>query len=285
MTHGAGLNANAPPRDVAPEDVASEQPPLTLARGALHEFYARGEADSPSLSALALILGRQSGPGKPMLWVRHEALARQAGEPHPSGLTELGLDPAELILFRAPDPLAALQAGLEGARCAALGAVILEMWGDTRAYDLTASRRLALAAKASRVLVLLARVAATALPSAAESRWQVAGAPSESVAFGGSHDARAGPAPGLLLGPLLGPQAPCFEITLLRARQAEAGLRYHLRWNRDVRRLDVRSLSGTDSLPEDQHAHAPLSGAVVSLPFGQPRPSRPLPLPPARRAG
>lgn len=232
---------------------------MPLARGALHEFYTGTHADGASLSALVMMLALEEREGA-ALWVRHDEHDREAGVPHPAGLAELGLDPARILFLRVPDPASALQAGLEGARYASLGAVVIELWGAVKAYDLTASRRLALAAGTSGTRVLLARMASTPHPSAAETRWQVRAAPSR---------ARAANAPG----------NPAFEMTLMRARNGREGLRYPVEWDRDARKL-VSSppfvAAGAPARP------APLSGAVVPVSFD--RPGAP-PACPRRQAG
>ena len=61
---------------------------------------------------------------------------------------------ANLIHVEARDARDALWAMEEGLRCAALSAVIGELWGDPRALDFTATRRLAVAAERSRRAVL-----------------------------------------------------------------------------------------------------------------------------------
>jgi protein ImuA len=75
----------------------------------------------------------------------------------------------------------------EGLRCRALACVIAELTGEGAEADLTATRRLSLAARegmSARVsgLGLLIRHRATpnssAMPSAAATRWSIAGAPS-----------------------------------------------------------------------------------------------------------
>jgi protein ImuA len=193
--------------------------------------------------------------------------------PHPAGLAELGFDPAHLLLIRARDAPSALQAGLEGARCAALGAVIIELRGETRAYDLTASRRLALAARASGVRVFMVRSAATPMPSAAETRWLARAAPSRALA------ARA---PGNRA-----PGHPAFHLVLLRARNGQEGLQHHLEWNRDAQRLES-GLSASADAPAacqpDGGASAPLSRRVVAVPVHRPDTARDE-APPHRRAG
>jgi protein ImuA len=57
--------------------------------------------------------------------------------------------------------------------------VIGEVWGDPRALDFTATRRLAVAAERSGVPAWLVRLGGTANLSGARMRWRVASAPSE----------------------------------------------------------------------------------------------------------
>ncbi len=90
-----------------------------------------------------------------------------------SGFAELGLNPRLLVSVRAADAEAALRTAADALACDAVGAVVLELWGETRQFDLVASRKLTLAAQASGVTALLLRIAATPSPSTAETRWIV----------------------------------------------------------------------------------------------------------------
>jgi len=219
----------------------------SLAEDGLHEFFAAQETDGAVLGPLALMLAQQAKTSA-RLWVRHEAQTREVGMPFPIGLAELGLDPAQMLFFRAPDVTSALQAGLEGARCSGLGAVIIELRGEAKAYDLVASRRLALAARESGVSVMMARTGAAPTPSAAQTRWQVRALPSRALA------AKA-------------PGPPAFEMTLLRARNGQEGLRYCVEWDRDARQFIPRFVASGDSIVQS----APLSGAVVPVSCDRPR--------------
>jgi protein ImuA len=236
--------------DNEPRDQARASRGFSLARGALHEFYAAAQADASSLSALAMRLG-EAGRAQARLWVRHAVQDREMGALHPPGLADLGLDPACMLLVRARDAPSALQAGLEGARCAALGAVIVEIWGAARAYDLTASRRLALAARASGVPVFLLRIGAKPVASAAETRWLARATPSRALA------ARA-------------PGHPTLHLALLRARNGQEGSHHHLEWNRDAHGFEIRAPGsrepGHGSDPAGRPA-APVSGVVVPVSF------------------
>src|SRR3546814_12065708 len=111
------------------------------------------------------------------------------------------------ILGRAPDDVSLLRCAADAARCAGLGVVIAECWGHPRVLDLTATRRLTLAAEKSGVTILLLRMDAEPMPRAADTRWQVRAAPSQAL------EANA-------------PGHAALEIELLRRRAGPAGMRW-----------------------------------------------------------
>lgn len=240
--------------------------PLGLAAHALHEFYAAAGMDGAGLTGAALAMA-QSLKGGATLWVRHAVFDRETGAPYFPGLAEFGVDPARLILFSAWDAASVLQAGLEGARCAGLGAVVIELWGEARAYDLTASRRLAAAARESGKPVILTRMAAEPRPSTAETRWRFSTLASRAL------EANA-------------PGNPAFELNLLRARDGRQGLRLHLEWDRNARCFKPLAV-GASRLAGSGEAGglpAPLSRAVVQVPADRADAADAGP-PPFRRAG
>ena len=97
----------------------------------------------------------------------------ESGRVHPPGLAT-----SNLIHVEARDARDALWAMEEGLRCAALSAVIGEVWGDPRALDFTATRRLAVASERSGVAAFLIRLGGHANLSGARMRWRIASAPS-----------------------------------------------------------------------------------------------------------
>jgi protein ImuA len=204
-----------------------------LVRAALHEVYAGANPDAASAAAFALLLAWRAGRGRPIFWVREEASARIDGKPYGHGLAELGIPPNALILVNAPNSIAALRAGADIMRCSAVSAVIIEPIGKAPALDLTASRRLALAAGQTGVMTLVLRTGAEPVPSAAHTRWQVASAPSTPL-------------------PANAPGHPIFDVTLLRHRGGIAGIEARLEWNRDRQSFD----------------QAPLPGGVPAVAFG-----------------
>lgn len=224
-----------------------------LARAALHEVYAAEVADLAAATGFALGIALRAGhtegeaPERPILWARQDFVDAEAGRLHAPGLNELGLDPSRLLLVRARDGEGVLRAGAEAARCSALGAVLIEPWGEPRPFDLTASRRLALAAEGAGVPVLLLRVAAAEAPSAARTRWQVRALASRAL------EANA-------------PGAPAFAVRLLRQRGGAAEREWRVEWDRDRRSFEERSIfDRSDRLaPRTDHA-APLSRPLVPL--------------------
>lgn len=184
-----------------------------IARGRLHELFAADPIDQPCVTGFALMLSMRLGDG-PLLWLRQDGGVRQGGGLHAPGLVELGCDPARIIEVQVPDETALLQAAGDAVRCQQLAAVLVEPWKAARAFDLTASRRLSVAAEKTGVTLFLLRSAADPAPSAAHTRWQVRAVPSTALAAGA-------PGPGAI------------EIRLIRHRGGLAEFRQRLEWDRD----------------------------------------------------
>lgn len=219
-----------------------------LALGRLHEIFAEAD-EAGSCAGFAALVSLRAGKvrgerGAPLLWLRTEAAQKQAGRLHATGLGELGLDPAALLLALVPDEPALLHAAAEATRCAGLGVLLVECWGPMRAFDLTASRRLMLAAESSGVTVLVLGILTPLQfqPSAADTRWRVAAAPSTALEV----DA---------------PGAPMFDLELLRRRAGPPAGPWRVEWNRDrssfQEPIDVRP------------ARTPLSRPVLPLVAGR----------------
>jgi protein ImuA len=115
----------------------------------------------------------QVAADKPLLWVQERMAILESGRVHPPGL------PAQdFIHVEARDARDALWAMEEGVRCSCLSAVIGELWGDPRALDFTATRRLAVASERSGTPCWLVRLGGHANLSGARMRWRIASAPS-----------------------------------------------------------------------------------------------------------
>lgn len=211
-----------------------------LAYGRVHEIYAAEAADAGAASgfvaALTAGMGQERGS---VLWLRSRHAVQLNGHFQANGWAELGGAPGDGLLGIVPDTMTLLRTAADALRCPAVGVVVVEGWGTMREFNLTASRRLALAAERSGVPLLLLRLDAMPVPSAAQTRWQVAAAPSHALP---------GQAPG----------RPTFDISLLRQKSGPCGLAWQVEWNRDQRKF----------------RDATLSGAVVSVPANRPSSDR-----------
>ena len=214
-----------------------------LARGVLHEILGMGgdEEDGALAAAFAAgILGRltRTGDGT-VLW----CLPRP--DLYGPSLAAHGLDPARLVLVRAPRDAEILWAMEEGLRAPGIAAVI----GEVGSLPTVASRRLQLAAERSRVTAFLLRrwrdgaqaARERALPNAAVTRWRITALPSQ-------------PLPGE---PGVG--RPRWRVELLRCRGGEPAC-----W-------EVEEANAT--------GHVSLAAALAD------RPSAPVPAERFRRAG
>ena len=150
---------------------------------AIHEVFCRGRQGAAATGFVTGLAGRVTAR-RPLLWVRQDFSEIETGALSMSGLAELGLDPRRVVMVRAADVETALRTSADALACDALGAVVLEVWGETRQFDLVASRKLTLAAQASGVTGLMLRMAAQPLPSTAETRWMVRAAHSPPAARG-----------------------------------------------------------------------------------------------------
>lgn len=202
-----------------------------LATGVLHDLYASAPADAVAVSAFGLGMALRAAGGRPIVWGLHEMMVQEAGRPHGPGLHEMGLSPRDLLLVRTRDVQTLLAVGEEALRSPAVGAVLLSAWGEAKAFSLTASRRLALAAETGGATLFLARAGALPCPSAAETRWSVASCASDPLE---------GEAPG----------RPSFSVTLLRRRGGGATGTWIMEWDREQRTF---------------RSPAPLSGGLVPL--------------------
>jgi protein ImuA len=143
-----------------------------FARGAVHEIFAEGRQSAAATGFVAGLVRRLCAR-RPLLWVRQDFAELESGALSMSGFRELGLDPRLVVSVRAPDVESALRTTADALACDALGAVVMEIWGETQKFDLVASRKLTLAARMSGVTGLLLRPAAVPAPSSAETRWIV----------------------------------------------------------------------------------------------------------------
>jgi protein ImuA len=147
--------------------------------------------------------------GGQVLWIATE---QESNLVWPPGLVPFGLTPENLILARAARWPEALWAMEEALRCPALGAAVL-MAGAGQGLDLTATRRLHLAAEAGGVFGLLLRPDGATGASVARTRWHIA--------------------------PLSAAGAPRWRLTLLRQRGGAPAGPWDVAFNAATNRLHL----------------------------------------------
>ncbi len=184
-----------------------------LAGDALHEIVPAKPQDGAAAMGFALALAARFLSQRPAsaLIVSEGFADQELGALHGPGLVAHGLILSRLVFVRAPDAALAFWAMEEALKCGAPAAVVGEIW-NLKGYSLAASRRLLLAARKGKVPALLVLASAYGqaerLSSAAETRFEIAAAPSART------PATAGP-------DLPGPFA-C-GARLIKARLARAG--------------------------------------------------------------
>jgi len=186
---------------------------------ALHELSA-APVHLGAAAGFALALAARSPKAQHVLWIATDFGMLETGALYGPGLDLLGLDTTRLLVARVARPVDALFAMEEALKCHALSTVVAEVSGE---IDLTATRRLSLAAREGGALGLLLRHKPSCDPSAARTRWDVSGAPSVPDELGG-----------------LGRTA--FRLSLLRNRRGPCGT-WTLTWDHHERVFAALSVS------------------------------------------
>ena len=213
-----------------------------LAGDGLHEIAPASPADGAAAMGFALALAARfmARRGGVALILAEDFAFGEMGALYGPGLVAHGLTLSRLVFVRAPAAAALFQAMEEAARSGAPAVVVGEAW-NLKGYDLAASRRLLLAARAGATPALLVAAsafgAAEKLSSAAETRFEIAAAPSAPLPSAG--DGR--PLPG----------APAFAVRLVKARltgaQGPPGLDatkvFPLTWRSVEQRFDDPAVS------------------------------------------
>jgi protein ImuA len=187
-----------------------------LLRGAMHEVFALETRQSAAATGFVAGIAERLSNHRPLLWVQQDFAETEVGALSMSGFAELGLDPRRLVLVSVPNAETGLKVAADALACDALGAVILELWGGAKTFDLVASRRLTLAARSSGVPCVMLSTSSEPVISTAETRWIVRARRSppgpDWVAWG----------------------APVLDVELVRNRHGQTG-RWIMEWDCDER--------------------------------------------------
>ncbi len=258
-----------------------------LPTAALTEIHGLETRDGGAVGGFVLALaGRfmaaQKGSAPALLlWIGTTEIFRETGFPYAGGLWEtFGIAPDELLFCEAGKLIDALWIAEEAARLATPAAVVLEIGGNPRGLDLTATRRLHARARDSGRPLFLLRQGAVAEPTAAPLRLVVEPAPSALRETAG--------------GPLAGSVGrSAFTVAIDKNSHGRGSQgrprQFELEWNPDERIFEERR--GRESRPENplpvvslsRHGqdHAAPPGEVLAfrpgagLPAAGDQPSRP----------
>lgn len=199
--------------------------PNGFAAASLHAFVATTARDGGALAGFAIAVALRflaaSGGSRAILWANEARVRGESGGLHGPGAAAIGLDPGRLLLVegrRPADVLWAMEEGLAGG----VALVIGEVRGDSKALDLTASRRLAMRSERAGVPALLLLDGGGERASAARSRWLVSPSPSRA-----SPDRRAAAFPRAAASGTRGspepPGPPVWRLRLDRNRDGPCG--------------------------------------------------------------
>lgn len=157
-----------------------------VAPASLHEIAPVTLRDLGAAVGFAFALAaRATDDGRNTLWIQTDFAAIEGGNIYGLGCDLFGLPARQLLILKVARPRDALWAMEEALKCRALASVIAELPNDGSIADLTATRRLTLAAREGGNFGFLFRHQLSPLTSSAETRWEVAAAPSRPDQFGG----------------------------------------------------------------------------------------------------
>ena len=181
-----------------------------IAMGSLNEILPASSGDTAAACAFALALAvrlacRQGLWNKTLIWIIEDFAVQEHGALYGPGLVQHGIAPENLVIVkvaRRQDALWAMETALKVKNTLVIG----ELWAQHGFYDLAASRRLALAARAngSPGLMIHCGAAGQEPSSAASLRLEIA-------SHASTHEASAANRT-----PLPGP--PAFAVRVARAR-------------------------------------------------------------------
>ncbi|MGI6856881.1 ImuA family protein [Mesorhizobium sp. 1B3] len=229
-----------------------------LPDAALTEIHGPDPRDAGAAAGFALGmagLARRRHAERPVLWIGAGEAFSEAGFPYAPGLLAFcGLSPGDLLVCDIRKLADALWIAEEAARLSELSAVFLEVRGNPRILDLTATRRLHRRAQIAGRPVFLLRQSAGAEPTAAPFRLLVSAAPAT------PRSTVAGPLPGSI-------GQAAYAVTLDKSRSALAG-QFVLEWNPHELAFQERRPEDPGSMvPASQRRARPASASGTVLAF------------------
>lgn len=211
-------------RESRPANLSVQHKPV------LSEAFVTNVTDA---GVVGFVLAGLQGQSAPILWVQDYLSQKESGRPYLPGI---GVK-HPIIRVTVSRPLDVLWAMEEGLRCKTLASVIGEVWGDPKALNFTATKRLALRSEAAGTPCWLLRRAASADLSAARERWRI----SSLASAANPDDPQA-------------PGAPRWKAELFRSRSAQVGT-WVAQYDRSSDRVDLSTPFRDGAVGEDGGTH------------------------------
>ena len=216
--------------------------------GALHEISPAAPLQGGAATGFAMALAARAlrERSHQAVWIQPDFTVTETGALYGPGLDLMGLPMERLVILRVSHPRDALWAMEEALKCHAVAVVIAEFARE--AADLTATRRLALAARAGGGLGLILHLNASSdgkplygqpfcrQPTTATTRWEVASAAGARDQFGGV---------GL----------PTFAVSLIKNRCGPCG-RWIIAWDHHEHAFTPTISRGVAQTSRDRSARA-----------------------------
>jgi len=157
-----------------------------LAPACLHEIAPATSRDFGAAAGFAFALAaRAAHDGRHTLWIQTDFAAIESGDIYGLGCDPFGLPVRQLLILKVSRPFDALWAMEEALKCRGLARVIAELPDGGAIANLNATRRLTLAAREGGGFGFLLHHQPSLVTSSAETRWEIASAPSHPDQFGG----------------------------------------------------------------------------------------------------
>ncbi len=184
-----------------------------LARGGLHVVQGR-PGDGAVYGFTLALTGRLRANDGIVVWIQCGRDCQENGIPYGPGLRALGIDSRHLLLVKARRAVDLLWSMEEALRCPDLAVIV----GEGVAPNITAARRLQLAAETGSTTAVLVTPPGTAPNTTALTHWRIAAAPAETTA--------------------LPPRHPAWTVELVRCRGGKPG-QWRMEWRHETFHLDL----------------------------------------------
>lgn len=184
-----------------------------LPRGGLHIVQGR-PGDGAAYGFSGVLAGRLRAENGVIAWIQRGVDGQENGAPYGPGLDPLGIDTQRLLIVKARRDVDLLWSMEEALRCFDLAVVV----GEGVTPNLTAARRLQLAAETGETTALLIMPPGAMPSTTALTYWRVAAAPASPTTLPTLH--------------------PAWDVELMRCRGGKPG-KWRMEWQHEAFHFDL----------------------------------------------